>query len=420
MTQKIKRKHVNTGVIIMCVLGIIFYCYEYYLRVAPSVMSAPLKAVFRLDEAAFGYLAAFYYYAYTPMQIPVGMMMDRYGPRRILTFACLMCSVGTAVFAATNHLLIAQMGRFLVGFGSAFAYVGVLKISRTWLPKKYFALMAGICTTLGMFGAITGELVMMELVDVIGWRKTLYYSALVGFFLTIVLWSFLKEEIKRTEEVAEEPAHFAYKQLICFKEILFSSQMWINGLIGCFTFLPISGFAEIWAVRFLEDNGMLKEKAALGSSMIFLGFAVGGPLWGLLSDFMRSRRIPLMIGSFIAAVFMAIAIYFPCASALWMYPLLFFAAFFSSAEILVFAVSNDISRPSVSATAIAFTNMITMIGGALIPPVIGMLLDRSLRLVDGLPILTASDYATALSVIPASLVLAGILSFTLKESYHKG
>jgi hypothetical protein len=103
-----------------------------------------------------------------------------------------------------------------------------------------------------------------------------------------------------------------------------------------------------------------------------------------------------------------------------MYPLLFFAAFFSSAEILVFAVSNDISRPSVSATAIAFTNMITMIGGALIPPVIGMLLDRSLRLVDGLPILTASDYATALSVIPASLVLAGILSFTLKESYHKG
>jgi len=421
-----KNKAFTTPAVMMCLFGAIFYCYEYYLRVAPSVMGAELKETFSLGEAAFGHLAACYYYAYTPMQIPVGIMTDRFGPRRVLTFACFLCVLGTYLFASVTDVFIAQIGRFLVGFGSAFAYVGVLKISNIWLPHKYFALMAGLCTALGMLGAISGSVTMSYLVEQVGWQATLYYAVAAGFVLTLILWLVLRDENKEKVSIQgiypREPVNrddMLHLQFVHLKEMVKSVQMWISGIIGCLTFLPISGFAEVWAVSFLEAAGMPRQDAALGASMMFLGFAVGGPLWGVVSNVVKSRRIPLMVGSFVSAGLMALVILYPNFSLAWMYSLLFFAAFFASAEILIFAVSNDLSRPAVSATAVAFTNMVVMMGGMILPSLIGKLLDNALQLGAGSPELTIRDYSSALAILPAALMLAGVLSYTLKESYRR-
>ncbi len=414
-------KGITASAITMCILGAAFYCYEYYLRVAPSVMSAELKETFMLGEAGFGHLAACYYYAYTPMQIPVGIMMDRFGPRKILTLACFFCAIGTYLFAATSIVVIAQIGRFLVGFGSAFAYVGVLKISSVWLPQKYFALMAGICTALGMLGATTGAVTISYLVEHMDWQTTLYYSALIGIVLTLILWLVIRDGANVNQNVIQQFSGSndnIRTKFSSLKGMALSSQMWISGLIGCLTFLPISGFAEVWAISFLKVVGMSKHDAAVGSSMIFLGFALGGPIWGLVSDALQSRRKPLIIGSFVSAILMAFVIFTPTASLYWMYPLLFFSAFFASAQILVFAISNDFSRAEVSATAVAFTNMVVMIGGALIPPIIGKFLDNVVGLGNSLPISSVQDYSIALAVLPISLLLSGILSIILKESYQ--
>lgn len=418
---KEKTKAVTGSAITMCVLAILFYYYEYYLRVAPSVMSSELKSTFNLGEAAFGHLAAFFYYAYTPMQIPVGMMMDRFGPRRLLTFACFLCVLGTALFCITGQFWLAAMGRFLLGFGSAFAYVGVLKLSNVWLPKKYFAFMAGLCTTLGMFGGISCAVLMSHLMLRVGWQSTLYYSAAAGIVLMLILWIVLRDGTSYEKQHASEMdlTHEVHLKLTGLKQIICSSQMWITGLIGLLTFLPITGFAEIWAVSFLKTVGLSKFDAATGASMLFLGFAVGAPLWGIISDAMQSRRIPLIIGSFLSAGFMALVVFMPTTSLIWMYSLLFLSSFFASVEILIFAVSNDISRHSVSATAIAFTNMVVMIGGVLLPPLIGKILDGAIQVVDNNPVLTAHDFSIALAVLPLGLVLSGILSLLLRESYHK-
>ena len=201
---KDRTKAVTGSAVTMCVLAILFYYYEYYLRVAPSVMSSELKLTFNLSEAAFGNLAAFFYYAYTPMQIPVGMMMDRFGPRRLLTFACFLCVLGTVLFGITGQFWIAAMGRFLLGFGSAFAYVGVLKLSNVWLPKKYFAFMAGLCTTLGMFGGISCAVLMSHLMLRMGWQSTLYYSAAAGIVLMLILWLVLRDGTRHEKQDPSE------------------------------------------------------------------------------------------------------------------------------------------------------------------------------------------------------------------------
>ena len=271
--NKNKDKRITGVAIAMCVLGALFYYYEYFLRVAPAVMRIELMQVFSIGEEQFGILAAYYYYAYTPLQIPVGILMDRFGPRRILTLACFLCAFGTYLFV-TTYLPIAQLGRFLVGFGSAFAYVGILKLSNVWLPKKYFAMMAGISTALGMFGGISGTVVMSYGVDTLGWQSTLYYSMLAGFALTLILWLVIRDRVSeyKTDSISIEP-NFKIK-FESLKGIISSSQMWLCGIIGCLTFFPITGFAEVWAVSFLQTVGMSKNEAAVGASMLFLGFAI--------------------------------------------------------------------------------------------------------------------------------------------------
>lgn len=418
--QNPAQRHLTWLAFSMCALAAIFYCYEYYLRVAPSVMSAELKSTFNLSDAAFGHLAACYYYAYTPMQIPVGMLLDRFGPRRVLTLACLICALGTYVFAATHSVLLAQLGRFFVGFGSAFAYVGILKISDVWLPKKYFALMAGIGTALGMLGAIGGALSMAAMVSLMGWQSTLYYSVVAGLILTVILWLVLKDEPNADHPSAK--THSIPSGVVVLQglsKMVRNRQMWINGLIGCLTFLPISAFAELWAVPFLETVGFTRSEAALGSSLMFLGFALGGPIWGILSDIFKNRRYPMIIGSLMAALFLLLLIQFPSNSKPWMYSLLFLSSVFASVEILVFAVSNDQNSKDVTATAAAFTNMMTMIGGALLPPIIGKILDLTVKVVDGMPYYSSSDYTFSLMALPLGLVIAAFLSFCLKESFQQ-
>ena len=113
---------------LVCGLGALFYCYEYMLRIAPSVMSQDLMMAFKIGLGAFGNLVAFYYYAYTPMQLPVGVMMDKYGPKRLLAFAALVCALGTYLFAHTN-LAGAQVGRFFSRHGFCICFCGSVEIS---------------------------------------------------------------------------------------------------------------------------------------------------------------------------------------------------------------------------------------------------------------------------------------------------
>ncbi len=431
----------------MCVLGAIFYCYEYYLRVAPAVMADELKATFHLTDAALGSLSAFYYHAYTPMQIPVGLLLDRFGPRRILTLACFLCVAGTYLFSNTDVLSLAQFGRFIIGFGSAFAYVGVLKISDSWLPKKYFALMVGIATALGMVGAMFGELSMAYMVEKMGWQATLSWSIIAGIILTVLLGLILKdykvsnasnthnaesnknnlhdvlnvanENIGNKVESSNKRASTInlnhVLQGLC--KIIKTPQMWVAGFIGFLLFLPIIVFAELWAVPYLQSLGFSKMDAAWGSSMVFLGFAIGGPSWGFISDKLRSRKLPLVVGSFLSALFLFACLLLPNLSAFWIYALLFLCSLAASAQVLVFAIGNDITASSITATAVAFINMIVMASGNFLQKKIGRILDSTMTLIEGIPVSGTENYGTALMIIPIGLLIAGIISLCLKESY---
>lgn len=405
--------------LIMCVMGGIFYCYEYYLRVAPSVIQPELMATFDISQAGLGTLIAYYYLAYVPLQIPVGLMMDYWGPRRVLTFACILCAVGTYMFASTEAILLAKVGRFMVGFGSAFAYVGVLKIANLWLPRKYFAMVAGFCTALGMIGAMSGGILMAKFINLTGWQQALYSSAFVGLILSFVLWAVIRDKSDREITNLGRASHHGLTIWAELFEVIKSKQLWINGVIGCLTFLPLTAFAEFWAVSYLEQLGLSKEAAALGASMVFLGFALGGPIWGRTSDVIRSRRVPLMLGSVTSAAVALALLRMEITNINVIYTLLFMLGALASAQILVFAVGEDNCRPGMSATTVSFTNFLVMLGGMALQPLVGFFLDRMQTVsATGEILISVYNFKSALMIMPAGLAFAAVLSLILKESYN--
>ena len=175
-----RRKQIYLGSLI-CAIGAMFYCYEFILRIIPGALQSELSAAFgHISASTFGQLSAFYYFAYSPMQMPVGMLMDRFGPRRLLSFACMCCTLGSFMFSYSSSMLIAGSGRFLVGFGSSFAFVGVLSLAMHWLPRRYFSLVAGLITTLGMLGLVYGEVKITEMAVTHGLQHVLTMMVLFG------------------------------------------------------------------------------------------------------------------------------------------------------------------------------------------------------------------------------------------------
>lgn len=404
---------------LICGLGAVFYCYEYFLRITPSVMTSDLMRAYNLGGSEVGNLSAFYYHAYVPMQIVVGLMMDRFGPRRLLTVACLFCALGTYLFAGGHGFAFAEFGRFLVGFGSAFAFVGALKLATIWLPPNRFALVSGIIMCLGMIGAMCGDILLRKTVDIVGWRTTIYISAAIGVILSLVLWLVIRDTDKN------HPDHHTH--IINFKGVvhgllqaLKNPQIWLIGIVGFLLYMSLSAFAELWVIPYLEQaRGLSKNSAAYANSMVFLGWAIGSPAWGWFSDFIQRRCLPIMIASVGALIFVCILLYTPHLSETYVYITMFLFGLFSSAQILVFAVCHEASGMKIAGTAIALTNMIVMIGGNIFQPVIGKLLDMgwNQHLVDGARMYSAYDYQMALSVLPVSIFISIIITMLVRETF---
>jgi sugar phosphate permease len=406
---------------LMCAIGAIFYFYEYLLRVAPSVMTHDLMLAYNISAAALGNLAAYYYYIYTPMQLVVGVSMDRFGPRRLFTVAGVACALGSYLFAATNHLWVAELGRFLVGFGSAFAFVGVMKLATIWLPPQKFAMVSGLTTTLGTIGGIVGNLALTTLVSAQGWRKASFLTAILGVGLAIVMFITLRDGGKYQHHLDMQHKSSSFKEVFAglFK-IIRNPQIWITGAMGCMMYIPTSAFAELWGNPYLQQVYHFSPQAAAEAiSMIFLGWAIGGPVMGWLSDNISQRRLPMTVGSAIAALLLAVVLYMPGISTKAVYIIFFIFGFFSSAQVIVFAVGREISPSRSAGTAIALTNMFVMIGGVLFQPLIGKILDIywTGQIANGVRMYSVSNYQLALSVLPLGLLLTVVFSFFLRETH---
>ena len=413
------QEHSKLSAYLIFFLAASFYLYEFILQVAPSVMAAPMMKTFQVSAEGFGVISAFYFYAYAPMQLPAGLLFDRYGPRKLMTGALILCAIGSFFFASTDSVVTASMGRFLIGIGSAFSFIGVLVLVSRWFPPQHFAILAGVAQLMSSVGAMFGEMPLAALIGHVGWRQASFILAAVGFLLAVLLWYLIRDYPHQpTQSLPTRSLREEWQRLL---EVCRRSYTWLTGAYAFSIWTPIAVFAALWGVPYLEEKYHVSVVVASGlCSMIWLGIGVGSPLLGWVSDRCSSRRLALITSSIFGLTATLILLYVPYVSIEWMYLVLFMLGLGAGGQTVSFAVVKDNNPVHLVGTASGFNNLSVLVGGAIFQPLVGVILHRSagLQLAHEVPIYTISSYQKALLVMPCCYLASLILAvWFIKESY---
>lgn len=398
-----------------------FYLYEFVLQVAPSVMADSMMQTFHVTAAGFGIVSAFYFYAYAPMQLPAGLLFDRYGPRKLMTYALLLCALGSFFFASTDSLFTASLGRFLIGIGSAFSFIGVLVLISRWFPAHQFALLAGIAQLMSSVGAMFGEMPLATLIEHVGWRQASFILSLIGVGLAVLIWFFIRDYPHQHTQTPHK------RQLIDewhrLMKVCGRSYTWHTSLYACAIWTPIAVFAALWGVPYLQQKYQISIIMASGlCSMIWLGIGVGSPLLGWVSDRCYSRRLALILSAIMGLIATLFLLYVPNVSIGWMYAVLFLLGLGAGGQTVSFAVVKDNNPADLVGTASGFNNLSVLVGGAIFQPLVGVFLNYSSgsQQLDGIHVYSILSYNKALLVMPCCYLISLVVALCILKESHPG
>ncbi|MEN9916845.1 MAG: hypothetical protein RLY40_777 [Pseudomonadota bacterium] len=406
---------------IICILASCFYMYEFILQVSPAVMTNQLINDLGLNAITLGTMAAFYYYSYTPMQLPAGFLFDRFGPRRLLTIAVLTCAIGAFLFGSTNSISTASAGRFMMGMGSAFSFIGTLVLISRWFPSRYFAFLTGLVELMSCVGAIVGETPLTIAVNHWGWRLTIISLGVIGVVLALLIWLIVRD----SPEVVSKGHKFqctSKKSLLqSFHQVAANSQTWFIALYSFMVWAPITAFAALWGVPFLVvAYGISTKAASTACTMIWLAIGIGCPLLGWWSDKVNLRGMPLKFAASLGIIGLIPVIYIPHLPLFWLYICLFLFGLAASGQSLAFGVVKDNNHSSVAGTAMGINNMATVAGGALFQPVIGIFLHLNWNGIyhNGSPFYSVEAYRKAFLILPFCYLIALLIGkFLIRETH---
>lgn len=402
-------------------LSAVFMFYKYAIEVSPSVMTGTLMQAFHISGMELGNLAASYFYAYLLLQIPAGLLLDKFGPRKTTTIAIFLCAIGSLIFARADSLILAGIGRFLTGMGAAFAVVNCLKLIANWFPFRQFAFMAGLMMTVAMLGAVGGQAPLAIFIQKVEWRYAMELIGIAGLVLAVIFWIVVRD--KAPDHKREK--HIVPSKLSLFdsiKKIFQNPQSWWLSIYSGFAFAPVMVFGGLWGVSFIREAFKLTHhSSAQMVSIIFIGFAIGAPIFGWFSDWLGRRRIVMLWGTALALVAISAVIYVSGLSVYLLGFLLFVFGFSISSFLLCFTMIREVNVPIFAATAIGFMNAFDALLGALSDPLTGKLLDLHWdgNLVEGARVFSVDAYQIVFIILPIYLLVSLFILLKVKETHCK-
>ncbi len=410
-----------TKAILIYAVTTLFLFYEMALQVSPSVMAGELMESFTIDAGGLGLLAGFYFYSYSLMQIPAGLLFDRMGARLIFVLAILVCAAGAFFFGNTHTVALAGLGRFLIGLGSAFSFTGVLVVSAFWFKPKRFALLVGLAHLFAALGAMGGAYPLAILVGIFDWRVVIVGLGFIGVFLAGLSWLIIRDHPR--ENLSHSNPVQSNKIMASLKQVFALPQNWWVALYAFASWSPMILFAALWGIPFFKVKFNVSNQIAASSlSLSWVGLAIISPMMGWLSDRMHNRRIIMIVSAILGVIASLVLIYYPNLPFGMSYFWMFLIGTASSGQILSFALSKDRNPPRVIGAAVGFNNMAVVLGGALFQPLVGLILrwtwDGAYK--NNIPIYTSENYALALMIIPICYFVCALVSiFMIKETHCK-
>lgn len=408
-----------------------FFAYQFIMRLAPGLVMPELMQKFSIEATDYGLFAAAYYFAYAGMQIPVALLLDRFGPRRVISLSALACALGTLLLVYTNQWELALFSRFLIGAGSAAGFLGTSKIIATWFPEKWYTKMIGLTFTFGLIGAVYGGKPVGSLITKFGWVDVLALVGFVGLAIAGMIALVLRNPKENNphspnaascrepyREKPEEAGKTAASVFSKLTSILSHKKLLLIALANFLMVGALEGFADVWGVSYLSTTrGMLKEEAAQLISMIFVGMLFGGPILAYCADKLRSNYwITSAAGLFMGLIFVVMLTFNTQLELGTLYVMLFFTGIFCCYQVLIFSMGVNLVSKELASLTVAFLNCINMLGGSFFHSLIGHCMDLFWRggMENVVRVYDSYAYTCALSSIAIAAVLGSLLLYFVR------
>jgi len=400
------------------ILAAFVFFYAFIQRVAPGVMVDDLMSTFAIGAAVTGTLSALYFYPYVLLQIPLGALIQQIGPRALLTVSLIIAGFGSILFGTAEHIYMAYAGRILVGVGSAVGFLGSLSIASKWFPAHRFAFLSGLVMFFGMGGGVLGQGPLSALIEISGWRTSMWYLGIFSFILAGLIFFFVRNEPEGLEDTSAKKQD--WKEIWrSLREAFGTFEVWKVAIVASTMSGPMLTFGGLWATPYLmQTYSMQSTKAASLVSLLFIGWAIGAPFFGWLSDRIQMRKKLLNIGSGILCVLVACICFIPNPPLIITVCILIGIGFTGAAMTVCFALARENTPANISGAVIGIVNSMTVASGAVLQPAVGVMLDNLWdgTQENGINVYQSGDYRTGFIVVLSAIIIGFLTSLSLRES----
>lgn len=394
--------------VVAWLLAAVCYFYQYTLRSSPSVMMPQSSEAFGLSTLSVASIVSLFYYGYSPFSLVAGAAMDRLGPRRVLPIAATVVGLGAFLFATGNREA-ASVGRLLQGAGGVFSLVGAVYIASKYFSPSKAATLIGATQMFGMAGGAAGQFAVGPMIGAgLAWDHFWIGLGIAGLVIGGLLLVFLP-----SEKSAASSGKWVRGAADALYAVFRNPQSILCGLISGLLFIPTTIFDMIWGVRYLQEaHGFDFASAVLRSATVPMGWIIGCPLLGFISDRL-GRRKPVIIGGALLLLACLAWILYGKTNVFPPYALGLITGIGSGAAMLPYTVIKEANPPQFGGTATGVVNFVNFTFSALLAPVFGMLLQR---VSGGASSMELGHYQAAFAPLLLGVAVAIVLSLLLKET----
>lgn len=408
---------------VTCFSAALFFFYEFIQMNMFNTISADLMADFSINATQLGNLSSIYFYASLLFLPFAGMLLDRFSTRRIILTTILLCTFGIGALSFTHSITLAYFFRFISGIGSAFCFLSSIRLASRWFSANKMALVSGLIVTMAMTGGMVAQTPLTLLVNHFGWRHALLFDSFLGLIITCIIFSVVQDYPPHV--TADENQHYRQQLqsiglLGSWRAAYCNLQNWLCGIYTCALNLPCALLGAIWGNLYLvQTQHLTTMQASYATSMLFVGTIIGGPIAGWISDKMRRRCLPMIIGVILSLTLMLTIMCVPGLSVTAYMLLFFLLGFITSTQIISYPLVAESNTHALTATSVSVVSFCAIVGYAVFQPLFGWVMDQHWQgtMVNNVRIYSPLAYHYALMIIPIGFVVALLAVFFMRESY---
>jgi len=400
-----KLKLVNPWIV--CLAASSFFFYQFLQIALFNVLKPNLMVAFNTSSSSLSIVSSLYFYGTILFLIPAGILLDNLSTRTIILSAMLISLLGLGIFTCANDVYVAGLGRFIIGIsGGPFGLQSIIRLASRWFPENRMAFITGVIVAIGMVGGVISQAPFTLLIDAYGWKNAMLANLGLGLLLSLVLFMFVHDYPPgKKQEFLQQQAYYRRNGFVKgLSKVILKTQNWYCGLFASLLNLPIFILGALWGIMYLTQEQELSSVAASAvCSMLFIGMIIGSPVFGFISDKLRLRKFPMLVGIVICLAAMLMLNQNAVLSTSALMCIFLLIGFGSSSQILAYPTVTEINPSALTGSSLGLASTLIMSGGAVFQPIVGWLDDFN------------QDYV--IYCMAVCLFLSGVVAYFINETY---